>query len=379
MIRMVYPFMPVFGRGLGVELHQLSWALTLRSLSGVLGPFLASIGDSRGRKAGMIFGLLLFTLGTGLMAFRPSYPTFVLTLILTIAGNLTFIPSMQAYLGDRVPYRRRGLVLGLTELGWSLAFIIGVPLVGFIIARRGWLAPFPFLTLLGIGSFILLGVLLPKDARIASGSHPGVWQNLRQVITFPPALAGIALGFLMSGSNELVNLIFGVWLEDSFQVKVAALATASAVIGFSELGAELLVTSFTDWLGKRRAVAIGLALNCLAALALSALGRSLTGALLGLFLLYLTFEFTLVSSIPLMTEVMPSARATLMAAFIAGTATGRALGALLAPPLYELGRVPGAPPGLLAIVLVAVGLNLLAMFTLRIIRVAIPSSAIEVP
>jgi predicted MFS family arabinose efflux permease len=378
MIRMVYPFMPVLGRGLGVELRQLSWAFTLRSLSGVLGPLLASIGDSRGRKTGMIAGLLLFILGTGLMAVWPSYPTFVLTLILTLAGNLTFIPSMQAYLGDRVPYRRRGLVLGLTELGWSLAFIVGVPLVGLLIARRGWLAPFPFLSLLGCVSLILLSILLPKDNRKESGSQPGVWQNLRQVLTYPPALAGIALGFLISGSNELVNLIFGVWLEDTFQVKVAALATASAVIGFSELGAEVLVTAFTDWLGKRRAVAIGLALNGLAALALPGLGRNLSGALVGLFLLYLTFEFTLVSSIPMMTEVMPSARATLMATFIAGTATGRALGAFLAPPLYELGQIPGAPPGLLAIALVAVSLNLGALFTLRIIRIAKVTPALEV-
>jgi predicted MFS family arabinose efflux permease len=379
MVRMVYPFMPVIGRGLGVDLRQLSWGLTLRSLSGVLGPLLASIADSRGRKAGMSLGILLFTLGVGLMVAWPGYLTFILTLILTIIGNLTFVPSMQAYLGDRVPYRRRGLVLGLTELGWSLAFIVAVPLVGFIIARWGWLAPFPFLTLLGLGSFILLGVLLPRDAPPTPGSQPGLWQNLRQVITFPPALAGIALGILTSGSNELVNLIFGVWLEESFQVKITALAVASAVIGTSELGAEVLVSAFSDWLGKQRAVAIGLALNGLAVLTLPALGRNLAGALVGLFLLYLTFEFTLVSSIPMMTEVMPSARATLMAAFIAGSAAGRALGALLAPPLYELGRLPGAPPGLLAIVLTAFSLNLLALFALRVVRVALVSPAIELP
>ncbi|HUV26396.1 MAG TPA: hypothetical protein VMW34_03430, partial [Anaerolineales bacterium] len=48
MYRMVYPFLAVFGRGMGVDLPTISLALTLRSFTGVFGPFLAFIGDSRG-------------------------------------------------------------------------------------------------------------------------------------------------------------------------------------------------------------------------------------------------------------------------------------------------------------------------------------------
>jgi predicted MFS family arabinose efflux permease len=63
MHRLVYPFLPVFGRGLGVDLQTISLALTLRSVMGVFGPFLASVADSRGRKAGLIFGLALLQPG----------------------------------------------------------------------------------------------------------------------------------------------------------------------------------------------------------------------------------------------------------------------------------------------------------------------------
>ena len=58
-----------------------------------------------------------------------------------------------------------------------------------------------------------------------------------------------------SAGNELVNLIFGVWLEDSFGLQIAALAGASAVIGFSELGGESLAALLTDRIGKPRALA----------------------------------------------------------------------------------------------------------------------------
>ena len=60
-------------------------------------------------------------------------------------------------------------------------------------------------------------------------------------------------------------------------------------------------------------------------------------AFVGLSLFYISFEFTLVSSIPMMTEVVPQARATLMAFNVAFISLGRALGAPLAAWLYRFG------------------------------------------
>lgn len=359
MHRMVYPFLPAFGRGLGVDLAALSLALTMRSMVGAVGPLLASMADSRGRKAAMLFGLLLFTAGVGIVAIWPTYLSFLLALVLSTLGKYLFDPSMQAYLGDRVSYQRRGFVLAFTEIGWSFSFILGVPVMGLVIAWRGWISPFPLLAMLGLLSVGLLNWLLPDDS-IKAGSQPGLWTNFRNVLTYPPALAGLMVGFFMSTANEVINLVFGVWLEDAFGLRIAALGAASLVIGMSELGGESLVGMLVDRLGKPRSVAVGLLLNGIAALFLPVLGQNLPGALTGLFLFFLTFEFTLVSSIPLMTEILPTARATLMAANVAGLSLGRALGASLAPPLYLLGATPGMSSG----AVVAVIFNLCALFAL---------------
>jgi MFS transporter, DHA1 family, inner membrane transport protein len=353
--RMVYPFLPFFGRGLGIDLSTLSLALTTRALVGVFGPFLASIGDSRGRKAGMLFGMILFTSGVSLVVIYPTFPVFILALVFTTLSKYTFDPSMQAYLGDRIAYRRRGLALAVTELGWSFSFILGVPVVGFLIARAGWMAPFPLLSLLGLGSLLLLFWILPRD-RVIDKHRPGLWHNLRSVFTSWPALAGLLVSMLISTGNEVINLVFGVWMEDSFGLRIAALGAASAVIGFSELGGETLVGGLVDRLGKVRSVGLGLVLNCAAALALPLLGANLPGALVGLFLFYLTFEFTVVSTIPMMTEVLPGSRATLMAANVGGHSFGRAVGAFLAAPIFGLGFYFSA--------LATVLFNLLAMISL---------------
>lgn len=371
MVRMVYPFLPIFGRGLEVDLRLLTLAITIRSASGVLGPVLASVGDTRGRRVGMLFGVSLFTGGAALMVIWPTYPAFILSLVLGIMANFVFVPSMQAFLGDRVRYERRGLVLGLSELGWSLGYIIGVPLIGLSIERGGWRAPFPWLTVLGLAIMLLLFLILPDDRPASAQVDVGVFDNLGRVLRFVPALAGLLVGFALSSSNELISLTFGVWLEQSFQVKVAALATASAVIGISELSGEVLVSGLVDWLGKRRAVAIGLTLNALAALALPFLGgRSLTGALVGLFFIFLTFEFTVVSTIPLMTEVMPAARATFMSIYIAVMALGRAAGALGVPLLYDLDANTVPAGGILPVMLAAACLNLLCFIALQGVKTA---------
>ena len=334
--RMVYPFLAVFARGLGGDIAVMAYALTFRSLLGVLGPLLASLADSRGRKTGMLFGLAVFIAGAVLVLLVPTFPAFMLSLMLAMIGKYVYDPTMQAYLGDRVPYERRGRVIAITELGWSLSFIIGIPLMGFLIARFGWRGPYPALALAGVLVFLGLAWLLPKDPRPDS-KQPGVLNNFQAVLTHKTALLGLSIGLLISSANEVINLVFGVWMEDAYGLQIASLGIAAAMIGIAELSGETLTALFTDRLGKPRAVGFGIMLNCLAVIALSTLGRSLPGAITGLFLFYMTFEFTLVSTIPLMTELLPSARATLMATNIAGLSLGRALGALLATRLYSGG------------------------------------------
>ncbi|MGB8213224.1 MAG: MFS transporter [Anaerolineales bacterium] len=356
--RMVYPFLTIFARGLGVDLTTISYALTARSVVGSVGPFAAAVADRQGRRFGMLLGAGLFMLGAAVVVFWPSFPGFTISLVLATLGKYIFDPGMQAYLGDRVPYERRGRTIAISEFGWSLAFVVGVPLMGLLIARSGWMAPFPLLALLG--AFIVAGLawMLPKEAMSADAKR--LRDNYRLVLTCLPALTGLAIGMFASAANEQVNLVFGVWLQDSFGLKIAALGVASAVIGISEFGAEGLVAAFVDRLGKLRSISLGLIVNSLAALALPWIGRTELGALAGLFFFYLSFEFTIVSSIPLMTELLPAARATMMAFNVAALSFGRAMGDFLAPRLYGL--------SFLAVVLGAVFFNLLALLAANRLR-----------
>jgi len=362
-MRMVYPFLPILARGIGVDLKMLTSAITLRSIIGMFSPLFATISDSKGRKTALLLGLVVFALGVGLMTIIPNFLGFTLFLVLTMIGIFIFLPSIQAYFGDIVPYNKRGTILAITEFSWSLSFIIGIPIIGFLIARSGWKAPFPFLTILALLAIVLIYWMIPAD-EAKTVHQPTLFHNLREVFTSPSALAGIAIAITALAANELVNVTFSTWMENAFSAKIATLSAVSVVIGISEMSGEASVSVLTDRIGKTRSVAIGLILNCLAILLLPFIGKNLVGAFLGLFLFYLTFEFMIVSCIPIITEAKPKARATMVAGFLAGTSLGRALGAFIAPYLFDIGDKAPYLSGMLAIAFGTILFNFLAIAAL---------------
>ena len=357
--RMVFPLQPFLMKGFGIDLIQINRMYAGQSLVGIISPFLASLADSRGRRTGMLAGMITFCLGTLVVVFFPTPMGFFIFLVLSMLGKSLFDPSLQAFFGDTIPYQRRGFVLGITEVSWSLAFFLGVPLVGFFLNQYGLLSPFIVMLILGILSFLAVILLIPSDP--TSRKTNSIVKNFKSVLASKSTMAGLGVTLLICLANQFINAVFGVWLNTSFGMQIAALGGASVVIGIAELIGEGGVSFISDRISKKRAVLIGLIGSILSAGILPLIGGTTLGAYLGLFLFYLAFEFTIVSLIPLMTEVLPPARATVMALNIASANLGRGLASLIVAPLYLGGFWLSA--------LAAVIVNLLAILVLRYVVV----------
>jgi len=352
--RMVYPFLPVLARGAGVEPQAIVLAVTARSGLGLASPVLGALGDLRGRTLAILAGVGIFSGGMVLVGIWPVYIALLVAILATGLSKIVMEPAQYAYVGERVEYERRGTPMALTETSWSIAFLVGVPLVGLMIAAWGWQSPFPILAGLALLGGVWLWRSLPAD-RPSKSLQPSLIAGFKTILVRRSALAVLGVSLLMAAGNEVVSIVYGLWFESSFALSVAALGAASAVIGLAELSGEGLVAGLADRIGKKRSVAIGLLLTAMASLALPVLGTTLPGALLGLFFLYLFFEFTIVSSLPLMIEQTPSALSTLMATNIAAFSLGRMFGALSGGPLFAIGLgangVAGAILNLLALLL----------------------------
>jgi predicted MFS family arabinose efflux permease len=100
------------------------------------------------------------------------------------------------------------------------------------------------------------------------------------------------------------------------------------MIGAGELVGEALVALLADRMGLARAAVGGVVLTAAAYLVMPLVAHTLPLAFAALFVTFLAFEFTVVTAVGLITEVLPDARGTMMGALSATSSTGRVLGAL---------------------------------------------------
>lgn len=354
-VRMIYPLLPVFARGVNVDVGAIVSILTLMQLLGLVSPFIGRISEQRGRKFTMLLGLIVYVIGMMAVLIFPDFTGLAIALLCGALGRTALGPAIQAYVGDKVPYQRRGMFLGIVELAWSGAFLFGVPLMTWLLATYSWQTPFLVLAILITISSAIIWLRVEPDQPVMQ--HVAFLPAMRAAINSPMALAGLFLGFSISGANQLVSVVFSTWIESTFGIQLAALAVAAAVIGVAELGGEGVVAVFADKFGKRRLVLLGAAGNILACILLPLTGFNLNVALIGLFFFYLTFELGVVASIPLATELSPHARAMYLTLLMSAVTLGRAILTPIAPILFA--------SGLLANCLVAAAFNLIAIVIVR--------------
>lgn len=337
--RFAYPFASALSRGLGVPLTSITSLIAVNQATGMLGPFFGPLGDRWGYRVMLLAGMSI--LGVGLLAagLLPFYGVVLLALFLAGLGKSVFDPAIQAYVGEKVPYQRRGLAIGVIEFAWAGSSLVGIPLVGLLIERLGWQSPFFVLGGLGLLSALVLGALIPSDARRRQGTGNRVdfRESWRRLSKERIALGALGFGFLVSMANDNLFVVYGIWLEETFGLSILALGVATTAIGVAELLGEGLTAFIADRLGLKPVTLTALVLSGLSYLLLPLVGRTLPLALMGLFLIFITFEFAIVTAISLFTEILPGARATMMSSILAAVSIGRMIGALIGGPVWLIG------------------------------------------
>jgi DHA1 family inner membrane transport protein len=200
------------------------------------------------------------------------------------------------------------------------------------------------------GLVIPTGTGVRKD-RTGTAGFRQMWQVLGQSRA---AVGALIYGFFLAVANDAIFVVYGAWLEQNFGLGLVALGSATMVIGIAELSGETLTATLADRLGLQRAIVIGAGLTALSYFSLPFTGHLLGAALAALFFSFICFEFTIVTSFSLITEILPTARGTMMSAFLATSSLGRMLGAFSGGVLWLWGGMPAI--GTIAAGLTIVGL-----------------------
>jgi predicted MFS family arabinose efflux permease len=357
--RFAYPFAPVLSRGLGVPLTAITSLIAVNWATSLLGIFFGPLADRFGYRKMMVLGLVLLAVGMFAGGFFPLYGVILITLFLAGLGKIVFDPAVQAYVSERVPYYRRATAIGLLEISWAGSTLLGIPLIALLIDKVGWRSPFFAMGAIGIAGIVALIVLFSPDDKSISNPHRSLSvKKMLPIFTQDKALQGaLAYVFFFSAAIDTLFVVYGAWLEKAFNVSIVALGIATGVIGIAELVGEILVATISDRFGLKRVVMIGVTICIFTYALLPLAGRSLLPALVGLFIHFLIFEFTIISSLALCTEIQPEMRATVLSGFFAAAGLGRILGVLIGGPIWLAG-------GIVATGLVSAGITALALISL---------------
>lgn len=339
--RFAYPFAPALSRGLGVPLTAITSLIAVNQATAVLGLFFGPIADRLGYRLMMLSGMTLLVAGMFAAGLFPFYGVVLVALFLAGIGKSIFDPALQAYISERVPFHRRGLAIGFLEFSWAGSTLLGIPLIALLIDRLGWQAPFFAMGGLGILGILVLRIIIEKGRRKPTpGQTPPLFKGAwRQLLQERAALGALSYAFWISVANDNLFVVYGAWLEKQFSLSIVALGLGTSVIGIAELAGETLTATLADRLGLKRSVIGGMAACLICYGILPFLGQTLGTALTGLFIIFLTFEFTIVTSLSLFTELVPASRATMMASYLALAGIGRVIGALIGGPIWLLGGI----------------------------------------
>jgi MFS transporter, DHA1 family, inner membrane transport protein len=349
-VRVVYPFLPVIADGVGVSFATIAGLVALRSLAGMTAPLVPLGVESFGRRGCMLAACAAVGVGCLVTAGAPSATVAAAGFLLVGLGKPVFDVPMQAWFGDRVPYKRRGRVLGITELPWSFGLLATVPLSGVLIGAVGWRAPFLLVSGLTAVGFVALLRLIDSDRPARR-----VRQRLRPTREH---VAVLAVTLLFSLASELLFVVYGRWLLDGFRLSVTAVGVFTIVVVGAELAGEGLVAAYADRLGLRRSVMLGLVGSAVAYAGLGIAGRSLVAAVALVIAWFVAFEVTICAAVPLVTELTTTSRDRLLSLMVTVIAAGRALGAVVAPGVYDTGGIGASGRVAAACVLAAAALLL---------------------
>jgi EmrB/QacA subfamily drug resistance transporter len=138
-IAIVAPALPAIQGQFGVGDRTLAWTFSIYVLFNLIGtPLWAKLSDASGRRTIYVLDVLLFAIGSLVVALSQGFEMVLVGRALQGLGAGGIFPVASAVIGDTFPIEKRGSALGLIGAVFGLAFLIGPILGGILLGAFGW-------------------------------------------------------------------------------------------------------------------------------------------------------------------------------------------------------------------------------------------------
>ncbi len=353
--RFAPPFIAIIAgaeQGFDVSIARVGLVISISELAGFLAPLLGTFVDRVSRRMAMAVGLAGSLVGILLMAIAPNLVVLCVGLTLLNLLKSCFDLGMAAWIADRVPYDRRGRVVGLTETSWALSLLVGVSLLGLVTAVTTWRVA----CVIGAVAIAACATWLDSSLRRSGDTVSGGTAATGVATSGDASPAGTPTSgaraarawlvplsmFGLMGASQCLFVTFGAWLADDFDFGASRIAAVGFALGAGELLSSVSSARYTDRIGKERSVALGALLMIPAAIVLAGFDSLLAVGLIGLAVFIVGFEYAVVSMLPIATSLFAGAPGKGFGLVIGAGTFGRGVLTFVATSLYESAGIAGA-------------------------------------
>ncbi len=200
-IAIVAPALPAIQSAFGVDDRLLAWTFSIYVLFNLIGtPLMAKLSDTFGRRTVYVLDVVLFALGSLVVALAPTnlFGVVLAGRALQGFGAGGIFPVASAVIGDTFPPEKRGSALGLIGAVFGLAFLVGPILGGILLSVAGW--QWLFIVNLPIAAVVAVMALRLLPATRPEVRKPFDWLGM--------AVLGVMLASLSYGLNQIDTQTF---------------------------------------------------------------------------------------------------------------------------------------------------------------------------
>lgn len=173
-IAIVGPALPAIRTEFGANDRAMAWIFNIYVLANLVGtPLMAKLSDRMGRRNIYVLDVVLFAIGSLVVALSSSFEVLLLGRAVQGLGAGGIFPVAAAVIGDTFPVEKRGSALGLIGAVFGIAFLVGPIVGGVVLGLLNW--HWLFLINLPIAAVLVVAALRLLPASRAAQPKPFDW------------------------------------------------------------------------------------------------------------------------------------------------------------------------------------------------------------
>ena len=207
--------------------------------------------DRIGRKSGLLFAYLGFSIGTLACAYAPDYISLLAIRFFTGLFGGLIGAMVLAIVSDLFLFKERGKAMGVLMAAFSAASALGIPIALFLAGDGDWHIPFHAIGIAGLCITVFVMVTFPKMQDHLTTGQPMMspLQNIKFLFSNQNQLLALSAGFVLVLSHFMIIPFISPYLIKNVGLTQQEIALEFFLGGVATIFTSQIVGRLTDKYG----------------------------------------------------------------------------------------------------------------------------------